>query len=358
MRMALAEAAKGRGLVEPNPQVGAVIVKDEKVIAKGHHGKFGGPHAEVEAIRAAGADAAGATLYVNLEPCAHQGKTPPCADAAVEAGIGEVVSAMGDPNPLTSGKGYEKLRAAGISFSEGVLEEEAIRLNAPYLKLVAEGIPYVTAKWAMSLDGRIATTKGDSKWISCEQSRDRVHELRGFMDAVLVGIGTVLADDPLLTARGRGPRTPARIVADSRARTPLDCTLLRTLDEGKVIIATAADAPEDKLEQLRKKGVDVIVTSPQGRVNIKELFTHLGGMQMTNVLVEGGGVILGTLFDEDLIDAVKVFVSPKIIGGSDAPGPAIGRGVDLMNEALSLKQISVERIGEDVLIEGLTNHDH
>jgi diaminohydroxyphosphoribosylaminopyrimidine deaminase/5-amino-6-(5-phosphoribosylamino)uracil reductase len=175
---------------------------------------------------------------------------------------------------------------------------------------------------------------------------------------VLVGIGTVLADNPLLTARGRGPRTPARIVVDSRARTPLDCTLLRTLDEGKVIIATAADAPEDKLAQLRDKGADVIVTSSQERVNIKELLSHLGGMQMTNILVEGGGIILGALFEEDLVDAVKVFISPKIIGDADAPGPVAGRGANLMSEVLSLKEISVERIGEDVLIEGLTNHGH
>lgn len=354
--MALDEAARGRGLVEPNPMVGAVIVKDEKIIAKGHHGKFGGPHAEIEAIQTAGAGANGATLYINLEPCAHQGKTPPCTNAIIKAGIAEVVSAMSDPNPLTGGKGYEKLHAAGISFRKGVLEEEARRLNAPYLKFITEGIPYVTAKWAMSLDGRIATSKGNSRWISCEQSRHRVHELRGTMDAVLVGIGTLLADDPLLTAHGRGPRTPARIVADSHARTPLDCTLLRTLEEGKVIIATAADAPEEKLQQLRDGGANVVVTSSPGRVNLKELLTNMGGLQMTNVLVEGGGVILGALFDEFLIDAVKTFVSPRIIGGADAPGPTMGRGVDLMSEALSLKQVSVERIGTDVLIEGLTKH--
>lgn len=354
MRMALAEAAEGRGLVEPNPQVGAVIVRDGKIVAAGRHVRFGGPHAEVQAIDRAGGDSKGSTLYVNLEPCAHHGKTPPCVDAIIEAGITEVISAMRDPNPLTSGKGYERLAAARVSVVDGILEEEARRLNAPYVKLITEGAPYVTAKWAMSLDGKIATAKGESRWISCEESRRRVHELRGLMDAVLVGIGTVLADDPLLTARGQGPRAPVRIVADSRGRTPLDCRLLKTLGEGEILVAAASGAPQAGIDRLRSAGANVVVTSTPGRVDIRELLAHLGGMQMTNLLVEGGGTILGAFFEAALIDAVKVFISPKILGGANAPGPVGGGGVDLVEEALSLREMTVERIGGDILIQGLT----
>jgi diaminohydroxyphosphoribosylaminopyrimidine deaminase/5-amino-6-(5-phosphoribosylamino)uracil reductase len=352
MDLALTEASKGRGAVEPNPMVGAVLVKDGRVIAAGGHMKFGGPHAEIEAIRAAGPAAAGSTLYVTLEPCAHHGKTPPCADAVIAAGITRVVAAMRDPNPVTSGKGFQKLRDADVTVIEGVLEQEAVRLNAPYVKLITTGTPYVTAKWAMTLDGRIATPGGQSRWISCEDSRRSVHELRGRMDAVAVGIGTALADDPLLTARGTGPRVPARIVLDSRCRMPLESQLLRTLADGPVLVAASADAPGKALERLQAAGAEVLTTSSPGRVDPRELLAALGDRGMTNVLLEGGGTVLGSFFRQGLVDAAKVFVCPKIFAGDDAPGPVRGGAVDLVDEALHLQHVAVSQLGSDVLIEG------
>ncbi len=353
MTQALAEAEKGRGSVEPNPMVGAVLVKEGKVIASGHHQFFGGPHAEIEALCAADRAASGSTLYVTLEPCAHEGKTPPCADAVIKSDVAEVVAAMGDPNPITSGKGFEKLRSAGIRVTEGVMRDEAARLNAPYVKLITTGTPYVTAKWAMTLDGRIATARKESRWISGEESRHLVHQLRGRMDAVIVGRGTAEADDPLLTARGLGPRVPARIVLDSGCSLSPDSQLLRTLDQGPVIVAVSASAPAEATDSVASAGAEVIVTSSPDRVDLKELLTILGHRQMTNVLLEGGAVVFGAFFHHGLVDAAKVFVSPKIFGGQDAPGPVGGRGVDLVQEAKNLQHITVSQVGEDILIEGL-----
>ncbi|MFC1672406.1 bifunctional diaminohydroxyphosphoribosylaminopyrimidine deaminase/5-amino-6-(5-phosphoribosylamino)uracil reductase RibD [Planctomycetota bacterium] len=350
--LALGEAARGKGSVEPNPQVGAVLVKDGDVIATGYHARFGGPHAEIDAIRAAGAAAEKSTLYVTLEPCSHQGKTPPCTTAIIQAGITKVVAAMQDPNPLVSGKGLHTLHNAGISVINGVLEEKARRLNAPYIKLTTTGMPYITAKWAMTLDGKIATSTNQSQWISSEESRSLVHELRGRMDAVIVGIGTVLADDPLLTARGKGPRVPTRVILDSRARTPLDSKLLRTLSEGPVLVVTASDASGRALENLRRAGAEVISTASAERVDVEELLSALGLRQMTNVLLEGGKAVFGSFFDKKLVDAGKVFVSPKVFGGTDAPSPVGGQGIDLVTTAYVMQDAVFTEVAGDILIEG------
>ena len=258
MDLALAEAERGRGAVEPNPMVGAVIVRDGKVVGRGHHARFGGPHAEVMALREARAAARGATLYVTLEPCCHHGKTPPCTDAIRCAGLARVVIAIRDPFPRVDGGGLATLRAAGIQVELGLRADAAARLNAPFLKRVVTGLPYVTAKWAMTLDGKTAVATGDSQWISSARSRSLVHQKRGQMDAIVVGIGTVLADDPLLTARPEGPRTAARVVLDSKARLPLDSRLVMTAREVPVIVAVTEQAPEHRRLSLAEQGCEIL----------------------------------------------------------------------------------------------------
>ena len=348
MRRALELAERGRGFVEPNPLVGAVLVRDGQIVSEGWHQRFGGAHAEINALAAAGEAARGATLYVTLEPCCHHGKTPPCTDTILRAGIGRVVAAMLDPFPQVSGQGASLLRAVGVAVEVGVCETESRRLNAPYLKLLATGQPYVHAKWAMTLDGKICTRTGDSKWISGEASRRRVHELRGRMDAILVGIGTALADDPLLTARPPGPRVATRIVLDSQGRLPLDSQLVRTAKETPVLVATIAAADE-----LAARGCEVLrLHDHGGRLDLRELLQELGRRRMTSVLVEGGATALGAFLDAGAVDEVHVFLAPILLGGADAKSPVGGRGVDRLAEALRLEAWRIEPIGEDVLLHG------
>jgi diaminohydroxyphosphoribosylaminopyrimidine deaminase / 5-amino-6-(5-phosphoribosylamino)uracil reductase len=324
MRRALKLAERGRGFVEPNPLVGAVVVRDGALVGEGWHQRFGGPHAEVQALQAAGEAARGATLYVTLEPCCHHGKTPPCTDAVIRAGIECVVAAMPDPFPEVAGKGFERLRAAGVTLRLGVERNAAFTLNLPYLTLLKLGRPYVHAKWAMSLDGRIATRTGDSKWISGEQSRAHAHELRGRVDAVVVGRRTVLADDPLLTARPPGPRIAARIVLTSGGILPAGCRLLQTLDAAPVIVATLAGRGAG----LRDGGCEVIeLPEENGRPNVSALVRELGNRRMTNILVEGGSGVLGSFHDADLIDELHVYIAPKLIGGDAALAPVGGSGL-------------------------------
>src|SRR5262245_3997728 len=275
MRRALELAERGRGYVEPNPLVGAVVVRDRHVVGEGWHERYGAAHAEVNALAAAGEAARGATLYLTLEPCCHQGKTPPCTEAILRAGVGRVVAAMRDPFPEVAGQGAARLQAAGVAVELGQGEPDARRLNAPYLKLLASGRPYVHAKWAMTLDGKIATRTGDSKWISNEASRRHVHELRGRMDAIVVGIGTVLADDPLLTARPPGPRTPARVVLDRRGRTPLTSNLARTARETPTWVVTSGEPSPD----LSTLGCEVL-----GFREVTALLDEMGRRRMTNIL--------------------------------------------------------------------------
>jgi diaminohydroxyphosphoribosylaminopyrimidine deaminase/5-amino-6-(5-phosphoribosylamino)uracil reductase len=356
MRRALAEAERGRGFVEPNPLVGAAIVREGCLLGLGHHADFGGPHAEIAALSAVEEPVRGATLYVTLEPCCHEGKTPPCTNAILRAGMARVVAAMIDPFPSVAGGGLAQLRAAGLEVEVGLDEERARLLNAPYLKRLTTGRPYVIAKWAMTLDGRTATASGDSRWISGRRSRALVHELRGRMDAVIVGIGTVLADDPQLTARPPGPRCAARIVLDGAGRLPLESRLARSAREVPVLVAVTSRAPEDRLSALRAAGCEVLTFPGDRSVPLVPLLEELGRRNMTNVLVEGGGVLQGSFLDAGEVDAVEVYVAPILEGGTHAFSPARGRGVAAMAEALRLEGTEVLTIDEDVLIRGRVAH--
>lgn len=354
MRRAVAEAAKGLGSVEPNPLVGAVLVREGHLLAVGHHARFGGPHAEVEALRRVAADEArGATLYVTLEPCCHHGKTPPCTTAILDAGITRVVAAMRDPFPRVAGGGIEQLRSRGVEVVVGVAEESARRLNAPYLKRLATGRPYVTAKWAMTLDGKTAVAGGDSFWISSPRSRALVHELRGRMDAILVGVETVRADDPMLTARPPGPRTAVRVVLDSRGRAPTSSRLVTTAASIPTLIATTGLADPTRLDALRAAGCEVLRFSGEDRVPIGSLLDALGARGWTNILVEGGGRVAGSFLDAGELDAVEVFLAPILEGGDHDRTPVRGRGCDRMRDALRLAETEVRQIDGDVALRGV-----
>ncbi len=353
MSRAIALAERGRGCVEPNPLVGAVIVRDGVCVGEGWHERFGQAHAEVNALAKAGEAARGATLYVTLEPCCHHGKTPPCTDAVLRAGIGRVVAALRDPFPKVAGQGAVLLQAAGVGVEFGPGEADARRQNAPYLKRLATGLPWVHAKWAMSLDGKIATRTGDSRWISGESSRQRVHSLRGRMDGIMVGVGTALADDPLLTARPPGPRTPTRVVVDSRARLPLTSQLVQTAKQIPTLIATCS-TNEAVLDPLRSAGCEVLGIPPDqsgtGRVDALALLVEFGSRGWTNLLVEGGGLLLGSLFDVGAVDEAHVFVGPLLIGQGDAKSPIAGQGWDRIADCPRLRLESVERCDDDVYL--------
>ncbi len=352
MLRALAEAERGRGAVEPNPTVGAVVVRDGQAVGVGHHERFGGPHAEVLALARAGELAAGSTIYVTLEPCRHHGKTPPCTDAILRAGVARVVAATRDPFPEVDGGGVATLRAAGVEVEVGCEADAARRLIAPFLKGLATGLPYVTAKWAMTLDGRTAVASGDSRWISSGRSRALVHEVRGRMDAILAGIGTVLADDPRLTARPPGPRTPTRVVLDGSGRLPLDGQLARTARDVPVLVAVTDRAPPDRRRALEQLGCEVLPFPGAGPVPVGPLLAELGRRGASNVLVEGGGTVLGSFLDAGQVDAVDVFLAPVIEGGSHPYSPARGAGVATMSLALRLDRPEVTRVDEDVRLRG------
>jgi diaminohydroxyphosphoribosylaminopyrimidine deaminase/5-amino-6-(5-phosphoribosylamino)uracil reductase len=379
MARALELAARGQGYVEPNPLVGCVIVQDGQVVGEGWHQRFGGPHAEVEALAAAGERAAGATMYVTLEPCCHQGKTPPCVEAIIPAGIRRVVAAMRDPFPRVAGGGLRRLAQAGIDVELGLLEDEARALNAPYLKLLATGRPWIIAKWAMTLDGKIATRSGYSQWISGGPARRIVHQLRGRVDAVMVGRRTAQLDDPLLTARpsdeappaggasrlefattaeptlpaAAPPRIATRIVLDSSARLASTSKLVATARQYPTLVVTGPEASEKDLRRLAAAGCEVLpFAAPSQYERLIQLLDELGRRRMTNVLVEGGGELLGTLFDARQIDEVHVFVAPKLFGGQKARTPLAGAGVEQVAHALALAACQVEQVGDDVYIRG------
>lgn len=356
MQHALTLAALGIGRVEPNPAVGAVVVDDDlNLLGQGYHAEFGGPHAEVFALKEAGERTRGATLFVTLEPCAHFGKTPPCAEAVVAAGIKRVMIAMQDPFPKVNGRGLDILRQAGVAVQVGLLELEARRLTAPFRKLTETGLPYVHAKWAMTLDGRIATASGDSKWISSEASRLRVHEFRGRMDAVLVGSGTALADDPELTARVRAPaRRAARVVFDSQARLPTDSRLATTASDIPVLLIAAGNADRTRVEALRQKGVEVLQLAANPADHradaVQFVLEELGRRRMTNVLVEGGGQLLGAFFDAEQVDEAHVFIGPKVIGSAEARSPVAGQGAKWIADAALFELLECEQIGDDAYL--------
>ena len=352
MRRALELAATGTGRVEPNPCVGAVIVKDGRVVGEGFHERFGGPHAEVNVMQAAGDACADSTLYVTLAPCTGRAKkTPPCCDAVIRAAFRRVVIGALDP---TQEPAVPLLESAGIEVIHGVLAADCERLIAPFLKLHTLGKPYVIAKWAMTADGKIATATGDSKWISCEASREQVHQWRNQVDAVLVGIGTVRHDDPLLTCRIPGGRNPRRIVLDSHAGLALTSRLVATAAEAPLLVACLDSAPEAACRELSDAGCTVIKLKNRGRhVDADALLSRLGDDQITNLMVEGGGTVLAHFFEHELVDEVRVFIAPKVIGGAAAPSPLMGRGISSMADALKLSHVRWTPVGDDMLMTGV-----
>ncbi len=352
MRRALAEARLGQGRVEPNPMVGAVLVKDGRLLSVGHHDRFGGPHAEIDALSRAASSARDAWLYVTLEPCCHVGKTPPCVDAILRAGVSRVVAAMRDPFPKVAGGGFARLSEAGVVVEVGIEEPAARSLNAPYLKRLTTGRPYVIAKWAMTLDGKTAVRGGQSQWISGPRSRALVHELRGRVDGVVSGIGTVLADDPLLTARPAGPRQAVRVILDSSARLPLSSRLVQTARECPVLVATTTKAETGRREALQAAGCEVLVLDTEGPVPIGPLLDNLGARGWTNLLVEGGGHVLGSFLDAGEVDEADVYIAPLIEGGDHARTAARGRGVASMAEALRLIDPEVMLLDGDIRLRG------
>lgn len=357
MRRAVELAARGRGFVEPNPQVGAVVATagdTPEIVGEGFHERFGGPHAEVVALAAAGARARGGTLFVTLEPCCHHGKTPPCTDAIIAAGIARVVVAADDPFPAVAGRGIEALRRAGIAVESGLCAPEALRLTLPFRMLVGAGRPWVIAKWAMSLDGRLSTAAGQDRWISSPASRALVHDLRSRVDGIVVGIGTALADDPLLTVRAEatapaGPRRPVRIVLDAAARLPLHSQLVRSARECPTLVAVGPDADTDRIAALEQAGCEVWRgLEPDQLSRWNTLRGELGRRRFTNLLVEGGPTLLAELFAGDAIDEVWAFVAPAILGPADTATPQLP----------DLPRLHVEDVthpGGDLLIRGLVH---
>ncbi len=353
MQRALAEAERGRGSVEPNPMVGAVLVRDQRLLAVGHHGRFSGPHAEVVALEAAGDEARGARLFVTLEPCCHHGKTPPCTEAILRAGVIEVITALRDPFPRVAGGGLKQLRDAGLTVQVGLMAEEAIRQNEAYLKRLLTGRPYVTAKWAMTLDGKTATGSGASAWISGLASRARVHEERGRNDAIVIGIGTALQDDPQLTARPPGPRTPIRIVVDRWARLPVDSRLVRSIGQAPVWVATTSKADRQRCQELTTRGVEILEVAEGEDIPPGRLLDMLGERGLTRIVLEGGGTLAGRFLDDGQVDAVDVFVAPLLEGGDHARTAFRGHGVEAMDQALRLVEPpTITQIDADVRIQG------
>ncbi len=355
MKRALEIAKGGLGRTNPNPLVGAVIVKDGEIISEGFHEALGCAHAEVCAFKNATTDISGATLYVNLEPCSHYGRTPPCAKAIVESGIKDVVVAMVDPNPKVAGKGIQILKDANINVIVGVLEEEARRLNEIFIHYITKRLPFVIMKTAMTLDGKIASVTGDSKWISGEPSREYVHTIRNRVSSIMVGVNTIINDNPSLTARpsyGEGI-DPVRIVVDSSGRIPMDSRVIECDSKAGLILATTDKINKDKETQLLSRGVRIIKTDHKnGKVNLRELMEELYKLEIDSVLLEGGGTLNFSALEAGIVNKVMTFISPKIIGGTSAVTPVGGNGIDKMKDAIALSDIRVERFDRDVLIEG------
>jgi len=363
MRRALVLAAKGEGFTSPNPMVGAVVVKRGKIIGEGWHHKAGEPHAEVLAIQDAkskGHDITGATIYVTLEPCAHYHRTPPCVNLIAKEKLAKVVVAMADPNPEVSGHGIRWLRERGIEVTIGLLEEKAFHLNEPFVMRMLFGRPMVTLKAAISLDGRIATKSGDSKWISSLASRKYVHRLRGKSDAILVGIGTVLADDPQLTCRlvVNCKRQPLRVIVDSQIKIPLNAKVISEGLKGQTLIAVTSKAPLEKRKKIEEMGVEIIVADgTDGRVDLKSLLKILYEKGLNSVLLEGGSALMTSMLAENLVDKVLLVLAPILIGGKDSLPLIGGKGFEKVSDAIHLQKVHFRRFGDDLLVEGYLNQE-
>jgi len=359
MAYALSLAELALGYTSPNPAVGAVIERDGLVVGLGHTQQPGMEHAEIMALNQAGEMARGATMYVTLEPCCHHGKTPPCTDAIINAGISEVNIAVTDPNPLVSGNGIACLKAAGIIAKIGEYEQRAREINEGYFKFIKTGVPFVIAKFAMSMDGKIATRTGDSKWITSEEARNYAHGQRHSVDAVMVGAQTIIADDPQLTARGysgrcgRAKLQPLRVIVDGRGRVPATARVFS--EPGKTLVAVAEGQFDKEILKKKREGTEyMVLKSDKGLIDIAELLKALGERHITTVMIEGGSSLLGYAFDHHLVDKVLAFIAPIIIGGEEAKTAVSGQGVDKVKNALQLKDIKIEKFDNELLISGYT----
>jgi len=356
MKKVLELAEKGKGTTSPNPMVGALVVKNGKIIASAYHVRPGGLHAEAIALKRAGGKAKGATLYVNLEPCAHLGRTPPCSKAIIKSGIKEVYCSMIDPNPLNNGKGKKELEKNGVNVRVGILAEEAAKLNEVFIKYVTKKMPFVTIKVAESLDGKIATRTMDSKWITADESRDYSHSLRSEMDAVLVGVNTIMRDNPILTSRKN--KSPIKIVLDSKLRVPENANIFSKKSPALNIIAVLRKSLKDphifkKVERFNKKGI-LIVACPgkNNRIDLEWFLKELAELEISRLLVEGGGDTIAGFLEQGFVDRVLFFIAPKIIGGRNAVTSVEGKGIAKVRQSINLKNVKVEMIGEDILITG------
>lgn len=351
MARALQLALRGAGHTRPNPMVGAVLVEDGRIIGEGWHKQYGGPHAEVNAFASATEDPEGATLYVSLEPCSHYGKTPPCADLIIRKKVARVVAALEDPNPLVSGRGFRKLRANGIRVTVGVLAEEARHINDVFLTYVTRKRPFILYKAAMSLDGKIACHTGESQWISSEKSREEVQRLRGILSGIMVGAGTVIADNPRLTCRMEEYENPARIIVDGKLRVPLESRIFH--EPGRNIILTTSEASPEKKKALENLGVELIEADSEepGKVDLKSAMLALGIKGIDGILLEGGPTLAASALEAGIIDAVRFYIAQKIIGGREAPSPFAGTGAAHMNEVVPLTDAVYGTSGDDLWIQ-------
>lgn len=357
MRRALELARKGEGHTSPNPMVGCVVVKDGRIISEGYHEKYGEFHAERNALTRCTEDTAGADLYVTLEPCCHQGKTPPCTDIIIEKKIARVFVGSMDSNPLVAGKGVQILRNHGIYVETGILDAECRKLNEVFYHYIATKTPFVVMKYAMTLDGKIACATGDSKWVTGEIARTQVHRMRGRYRGIMVGIGTVLADDPMLNCRVEGGVDPVRIICDSNLHIPTESQIVKTASDIETIVACSQEALEserkqEKIRRLKEAGIQIIGTEGAHGVNLVELMKKLGGQNIDSILLEGGGTLNASALEDGIVNKVYAYIAGKLIGGMDARSPVEGMGIDRMADAITLQNVEIEKLGDDFCIVG------
>ena len=357
MRRALELARKGEGHTSPNPMVGCVVVKDGRIISEGYHEKYGEFHAERNALTRCTEDTAGADLYVTLEPCCHQGKTPPCTDIIIEKKIARVFVGSMDSNPLVAGKGVQILRDHGIYVETGILDAECRKLNEVFYHYIATKTPFVVMKYAMTLDGKIACATGDSKWVTGELARTQVHRMRGRYRGIMVGIGTVLADDPMLNCRVEGGVDPVRIICDSNLHIPTESQIVKTASDIETIVACSQEALEserkqEKIRRLKEAGIQIIGTEGAHGVNLVELMKKLGGQNIDSILLEGGGTLNASALEDGIVNKVYAYIAGKLIGGMDARSPVEGMGIDRMADAITLQNVEIEKLGDDFCIVG------
>ena len=357
MRRALELARKGEGHTSPNPMVGCVVVKDGRIISEGYHEKYGEFHAERNAMTRCTEDTAGADLYVTLEPCCHQGKTPPCTDIIIEKKIARVFVGSMDSNPLVAGKGVQILRDHGIYVETGILDAECRKLNEVFYHYIATKTPFVVMKYAMTLDGKIACATGDSKWVTGEIARTQVHRMRGRYRGIMVGIGTVLADDPMLNCRVEGGVDPVRIICDSNLHIPTESQIVKTASDIETIVACSQEALEserkqEKIRRLKEAGIQIIGTEGAHGVNLVELMKKLGGQNIDSILLEGGGTLNASALEDGIVNKVYAYIAGKLIGGMDARSPVEGMGIDRMADAITLQNVEIEKLGDDFCIVG------